>query len=106
MPENRARASVTARLTGELDHFSAEGVRRQLDELTEDRSIRYLILDLSGMTFMDSSGIGGIIGRYKRMAARGGGVRVFGANRQVDRLMELSGLYRIVQKCDRAGEAI
>lgn len=106
MPGENARVSVTARLSGELDHFSADSVRTMLDELTEDKSVRYLVLDLSDMTFMDSSGVGVIIGRYKRMTARGGGVRVFGANRQVDRLLELSGLYRIVKKCERAGEAV
>lgn len=106
MPGEHMRASVTARLRGELDHFSADGVRTMLDELTEDKSIRFLILDMSDMTFMDSSGVGVIIGRYKRMAARGGGVMVCGANRQVDRLLELSGLYKIVQKCERAGDEI
>lgn len=97
-------ASVTARLSGELDHFSADGVRTMLDGLIEDRRVKYLVLDLRGMTFMDSSGVGVIIGRYKCLAARGGGVRVFGANRQVDRLLKLSGLYRIVEKCDGAGD--
>jgi len=103
MPGNRG-GSVTARLEGELDHFSADGVRAMLDGLTEDESVKYLILDMSGMTFMDSSGVGVIIGRYKRMAARGGGVRVCGMNRQVDRLLQLAGLYRIVEKCERAGD--
>ncbi|HIU47173.1 MAG TPA: anti-sigma factor antagonist [Candidatus Fimadaptatus faecigallinarum] len=98
--------SVTARLSGELDHFSADGVRAMLDGMLEDRRVRYLVLDLSDMTFMDSSGVGVIIGRYKRLVARGGGVRVFGANAQVDMLFKLSGLYKIVEKCDRAGEAV
>lgn len=48
--------SVTARLSGELDHFSADGVRAMLDGMLEDRRVRYLVLDLSDMTFMDSSG--------------------------------------------------
>lgn len=101
-----SKASVTARLTGELDHFSADSVREMLDGLLEDRRVRYLVLDLREMTFMDSSGVGVIIGRYKRLAARGGGVKVFGANRQVDRLFKLAGLYRIVEKCEQAGEAV
>ena len=106
MPGERARGSVTAKLCGELDHFSADSVRAMLDELTQDKTVKYLILDMSGMTFMDSSGVGVIIGRYKRMAARGGGVKVCGASRQVDRLMELSGLYKIVQKCEQAGDIV
>ena len=67
MPGERAHVTVTANLRGELDHFSADSVRTMLDELTQDKAVKYLILDMSGMTFMDSSGVGVIIGRYKRM---------------------------------------
>lgn len=106
MPDTDGNGSVTARLSGELDHFSADSARNMLDRLIDDRNVRLLVLDLSDMTFMDSSGVGVIIGRYKRMAARGGTIKVFGASRQVDRLLELSGLYRIIEKCERAGERI
>lgn len=105
MPCDRGM-SVTARLDGELDHFSADSVRDMLDGLIADRRVKYLVLDLRELKFMDSSGVGVIIGRYRRLAARGGGVRVFGANPQVDRLFKLAGLYRIVEKCERAGDAV
>ena len=67
---------LTVRLTGELDHSVAAGIRAELDELMLDPRIRRLVFDLNDLEFMDSSGIGLIIGRYKLMARRGGTVAV------------------------------
>ena len=60
---------LIVRIDGELDHFCAQSVRRDLDALLLDRSVRTLILDFSSLTFMDSSGIGVVLGRY-RLPAR------------------------------------
>lgn len=86
-----------ARLIGELDHHTATQVRSRLDALIVD-GIRELDLDLSGLTFMDSSGIGVLIGRYKLMNERGGKVVVIKSNMHVDRIMRMAGLYGIISK--------
>ena len=70
---------LVVRLRGELDHSAAERLRGELD-------------------FMDSSGIGLIIGRYKKMRRRGGSVAVVAANRRIDRLFDLAGLYQLVER--------
>ena len=57
---------LIVRIDGELDHFCAQSVRRDLDALLLDRSVRTLILDFSSLTFMDSSGIGVVLGRARR----------------------------------------
>ena len=88
---------LTVALSGELDHHNAASVREELDRLIAG-GITVLTLDMSGVTFMDSSGIGLMIGRYKAMARRGGSVAVKPGGRQADRLMELSGLYQILEK--------
>lgn len=62
---------LIVRIDGELDHFCAQSVRRDLDALLLDRSIRTLILDFSSLTFMDSSGIGVVLGRYRLLRDRG-----------------------------------
>jgi len=92
------RSDITVHLSGELDHDSAAKIRAELDRLIADPSVKRLIFDLKGLTFMDSSGIGMMIGRYKTMTRRGGSVAVRAGSRQVDRMMELSGLYRIIEK--------
>ena len=73
-------------------------VRAELDELILDPGVRRLVFDLNGLEFMDSSGIGLIIGRYKLMARRGGSVAVRGPGRRVDRIFQMSGLYQLVER--------
>lgn len=91
--------TATVQLEGELDHCSAERIRASLDALIEDPQIKRLVIDLSKVTFMDSSGIGVIIGRYRVLARRKGSVAVRGASPQIDRIFQMSGLYQIVEKC-------
>lgn len=94
----RRRGAMVVALSGELDHSRADQLRPELDELLRDPKIKELVFDLSGLSFMDSSGIGMILGRYKVMARRGGSVSVRCANKQIDRVFELAGLYTIVRK--------
>lgn len=90
---------LTIRLDGELDSHVAAQIREELDALIDQHpKVTHLLMDVSGLTFMDSSGIGMVIGRYKRMASRGGTVSVQGADKRVDRIFAMSGLYQIIQK--------
>ena len=98
LTHEKRRGTVTVRLSGDLDHNTAAQIREELDRLIEDPGVRRLVFDLSELGFMDSSGIGMMIGRYRTMARRGGSVAVRPGGRQVDRLMELSGLYQIIEK--------
>ena len=95
--ETRKNALIV-RLTGELDHGAAEEMRGELDGLIARTGTKRLILDLSGLEFMDSSGIGLIIGRYKRLRRRGGTVAVTGVNGRMDRLFKMAGLYQVVER--------
>lgn len=92
------RSALTVRLTGELDHSAATRARAELDALIVETGARRLVFDLSELDFMDSSGIGLIIGRYKRMARRGGSVAVVGTNARVDKIFEMAGLYQLVER--------
>ena len=94
----KKKNTLTVKLRGELDHSVAAGVRAELDELILDPGVRRLVFDLNGLEFMDSSGIGLIIGRYKLMARRGGSVAVCGPGRRVDRIFQMSGLYQLVER--------
>jgi stage II sporulation protein AA (anti-sigma F factor antagonist) len=85
-------------LSGELDHHSAEQTRIMLDTMLRDITVRELILDLSGMSFMDSAGLGVILGRFRKLSMRGGKLIVKGMNASVDRIFQMSGLYAIVER--------
>ena len=92
------RDTLTVYLSGELDERMAARVRSEIDALAEESRVRRLVFDLSGLEFMDSSGIGLIIGRYKRMARRGGSVAVTGPGRRIDRIFRMSGVYQLVER--------
>ena len=92
------RGTLTVSLSGELDQRMAARVREEIDALIDDQRVRRLVFDVSDLEFMDSSGIGLIIGRYKRMARRGGSVAVVAANRRIDRIFEMAGLYQLVER--------
>lgn len=97
MRHEKNRDTLIVYLSGELDHCNAQGIRREMDALLSDVRIRKMIIDMQEMTFMDSSGIGVILGRYRQMAARGGSVAVRRMNRHVSRIFTLSGMGQIIE---------
>lgn len=90
--------ALVVRLSGELDHSEAERIRGELDALIRQTGARRLVFDLKELRFMDSSGIGLIIGRYKLMRRRGGSVAVFGSDARIDKIFEMAGLYQLVER--------
>lgn len=83
------------RLDGELDQNSVENLRIRVSELIEKYSIQYLVLNLKMLKFMDSSGVGFIIGRYNRLKQDRGQVILCSLNENIRRLVYLSGLNKI-----------
>ena len=92
---------LIVRLAGELDHYCAQSVRRELDKLIADQTIRLLVLDFSHLQFMDSSGIGVILGRYRQLRDRGGQVGVIHMNTHIARIFRMSGMDRVIRQLDR-----
>ena len=87
---------LIANLSGELDHNSAESVRVKIDDRIDKDNIIKVILNFSGVTFMDSSGIGAVVGRYKKICNRGAKLCITDASKNVDKIFELSGLYKLI----------
>ena len=94
----KKKNTLVVRLAGELDHDAAARVRSEVDALIADSRVQRLVFDLEQLGFMDSSGIGLIIGRYKLMARRGGSVAVIGSGPRIDRIFEMAGLYQLVER--------
>lgn len=94
------------RLKQELDHHSASQIREKSDRMIDKRHVKNIIFDFSESNFMDSSGIGVIMGRYKRVIFTGGAVAVTNINQTVDRIFNLSGLYKIIKKYSSTEEAL
>ena len=76
---NMTGQTLTVALRGELDHHAAEQTRNTIDLLINELRPTELVLDLSGVTFMDSSGLGVVLGRYRLLSTRGGKMYITGA---------------------------
>ena len=86
---------TTVWLSGELDHHAARQIRQQVDLAVERTQAKHLRLDFSGVSFMDSSGIGLIMGRYRLMQLSGGDLAVTGASERLCKVMRLAGLDKL-----------
>ena len=98
---------LVVRLQGELDHHTSDELRTKVDEvLKKDEGIRHLVLSLADLQFMDSSGIGVILGRYKQIAARSGEMVVCSINPTITRIFEMSGLFKVIKFRESEAEAL
>lgn len=93
-------------LSGELDHNSAEEVRVRIDDRIDRDNISKVILNFSEVTFMDSSGIGAVLGRYKKISNKGGKLCIVEPSKTVNRIFELAGLYKIIKNYNTVDEAV
>jgi stage II sporulation protein AA (anti-sigma F factor antagonist) len=82
---------------GELDDHSAPFVRKKIDDLLEENSFDSVIFDMSRLTFMDSTGIGVLIGRYKKLKDRHK-LYIRNPSKSADMIFQISGIYNIMPK--------
>lgn len=81
----------------EVDHYASENLRRQADRLLEDERVGHVVFDFAETDFMDSSGIGVIVGRYQKISCFGGKVIAVNMNDRIKRIIDMSGLQRFVE---------
>ncbi len=87
--------TLTAFLSGEIDHHSAKSAREQIDYAVERSGALMLRLDFSEVSFMDSSGVGLVMGRFRSLQSRGGETRICNATPPVMRMLKLAGLDKL-----------
>ena len=87
--------TVIAYISGEVDHHTAKSIRSEIDAKIESTVPEKVILDFSGVTFMDSSGIGLVMGRYKIMKGLNGTVVIQNPPNNIKKVMQLAGLNKI-----------
>ncbi|PSL43300.1 SpoIIAA-like anti-anti-sigma regulatory factor [Salsuginibacillus halophilus] len=97
---------LLVRISGELDHHTASRLREDMDAKLQESGIVHVVLNASELSFMDSSGIGVVLGRYKQIAARGGQVYVCEIPPQVERIFEMAGLFKVLKKEEKEARAL
>lgn len=88
--------ALLVHLPKELDHHNCSILKCETDLLLEENYITRIIFDFGKTEFMDSSGIGVILSRYKQMKLSGGQVAVFGAGPRIMRILNMGGITRLV----------
>jgi stage II sporulation protein AA (anti-sigma F factor antagonist) len=87
---------LTCQITEEIDHHTTEKMRRMLDDEIERYIPKKIIFDFDKVSFMDSAGIGMILGRYKMVRMLGGSVEMINVNPSVKKIFEMSGIPKII----------
>lgn len=85
------------RLNGELDHHTADELREKVSSAIEENNVCHIVLNLEKLSFMDSSGLGVIIGRYKQIKQVHGEMVVCAISPAIKRLFDMSGLFKIIR---------
>ena len=85
-------------LYGDLDEHNANTIRKELDNLLSQGNFKQIVIDLAELDFMDSTGIGVLIGRYKMIKDLGVSIFISNPNKQVDKIFKMTGIYSIMPK--------
>lgn len=88
---------LIVRLAGELDHHETENLRNEWKNMLYKNEVKHVVLNLESVSFMDSSGLGVILGRYKEVLQLGGEMVICSISPAVKRLFEMSGMFKIVR---------
>lgn len=97
---------LVVRFFGEVDEHHADEIRRSFDRLLEGYSYRAVVMDFAEVKFMDSTGIGILLGRYKRLRAMRIPMFLMNPNLTCDKLFTISGIYRIIERIDYPDQII
>lgn len=98
--------ALVIHLPKELDHHNCKNLKYETDLLLEENYIRKLVFDFSSTRFMDSSGIGVLLSRYKQMQGSRGSVAVCGAGTHIRRILSIGGVTKLVKCCNSVEEAL
>ncbi len=98
--------NLVIHLPEELDHHSCQTLPQDTEQCLERYRVTRIVLDFSGVSFMDSTGIGLLLGRYKRMRELGGDVALYGAGRRIRKLIRMSGMEKLAQVCETEADAL
>lgn len=97
---------LIVKINGELDDFCAQNMRDKLDFILVRKDIKHIVFDLSSLNFMDSAGIGLVIGRFKTVRSRGGKGVIVCSNDYINRILKMSGVYKLFAQYDELDEAV
>ena len=90
---------------GELDHHAASSAREEIDRIAAEQGVTDIIFDFAGVSFMDSSGIGVILGRYRRVNEKGGRIAITSCSVNIRSILNMAGIFSLTDYFDTSEEA-
>ncbi|MDD2485310.1 MAG: STAS domain-containing protein [bacterium] len=90
---------------GEMDVFTSPAIKKKVTEVI-DSGRRFIIMDLGGVTYIDSTGLGLLISILKRVREKEGDLKIVGVTKQVQKVLDITGLNKILEIKSNVGEAI
>lgn len=98
--------TLVIHLESEIDHHYASYLKEETDYILKKNYVKNIIFDFQEVSFMDSAGIGMIMGRYKKIIHNGGKIFVSNVSKGIRRILRMSGLYQIVEDYDNVEEGL
>ncbi|KNF09268.1 anti-anti-sigma regulatory factor SpoIIAA [Gottschalkia purinilytica] len=98
--------SLLVNFSGELDHHTAKEAREEIDEFYNQKMLKNMVIDLNNLNFMDSSGIGLLMGRYKIVSENNGKLALVNVSSRVEKILKMSGIMKIVDIYGNINDAI
>lgn len=89
--------NLIVKLEGEIDHHSASGIRENLDRMIAENKPKTMILELEGIDFMDSSGLGLVLGRYRRLSEIGSKMYIKNPGARTERILAMAGVDKLIK---------
>ena len=90
-------SKMLIRIGDDLDHHTVQELKDHIDEMVDKGVVRDIAFDFTTTGFMDSAGIGMIMGRYKKIAPLGGEITIVGMNPAIERIIRISGIHKIIR---------
>jgi len=102
----KKQKTIIILISGEIDHHTSKMLRTQTENALTQLGGRHIIYGFEQVTFMDSSGIGMLIGRYKQLHALGGRIAIANATGKIKEIIQLSGLTKIIPMFDTIEDSL
>lgn len=97
---------LIACIKGEVDHHGAAPLRNSIDKAMKAFKCKNLIMDFSGVNFMDSAGIGVVLGRYKKLSKTEASICISGCSGYVEQLLSMAGVFTLIPKAATCDDAV
>lgn len=101
-----ANNALVVKFIGDVDNLVSEGYKNKLETIINENKYKKVIMDFSSVTFIDSSGLGLILGRYNQLKKFNGSLYMTGVNKQAEKIFNIAGIWTIMERFDSLEQAL